>query len=69
MPSPTPRTLWSTTQPDVLTGLLQSGLISTPQQVVDLQQQLVALSVGGGKSVTLPPVYVNVTSSFVQDQH
>jgi hypothetical protein len=51
-------------QPDVLTGLLQSGLISTPQQVAALQQKLAALTVGGGMSVTLPPVNVTQVPLF-----
>ena len=49
---------------DALTGLLQSGLISTPQQVAALQQQLAALTVGGGMSVTLPPVNVTQVPLF-----
>ena len=44
-------------QPDVLAGLLQSGLITTPAQVTDLQQKLAALTMGG-MSVPLPPVNV-----------
>ena len=51
-------------KPDALTGLLQSGLISTPQQVAALQQQLAALTVGGGMSVPLPPVNVTQVPLF-----
>jgi hypothetical protein len=49
---------------DALSGLLQSGLISTPQQVAALQQQLASLTVGGGMSVPLPPVNVTQVPLF-----
>jgi hypothetical protein len=49
---------------DAISGLLQSGIISTPQQVAALQQQLAALTVGGGMSVPLPPVNVTQVPLF-----
>ena len=49
---------------DALSGLLQSGFISTPQQVAALQQQLASLTVGGGMSVPLPPVNVTQVPLF-----
>ena len=49
---------------DALSGLLQSGLISTPQQVADLQQQLASLTVDGGMSVPLPPLNVTQVPLF-----
>ena len=50
-------------QQDVLAGLLQSGLISTPAQVTDLQQKLAALTMGG-MSVPLPPLNVQQVPLF-----
>jgi hypothetical protein len=49
---------------DAFSGLIQSGLISTPLQVADLQLKLASLSVGGGMSVPLPPVNVTQVPLF-----
>ena len=49
---------------DAFSGLLQSGLLSNPQQVAALQQQLVSLTVGGGMSIPLPPVNVTQVPLF-----
>ena len=49
---------------DAFSGLLQSGLLSTPLQVAALQQKLASLSVGGGVNVPLPPVNVTQVPLF-----
>ena len=49
---------------DAFSGLLQSGLLTNPQQVAALQQQLASLTVGGGMSIPLPPVNVTQVPLF-----
>jgi hypothetical protein len=49
---------------DAFAGLLQSGLLTNPQQVAALQQQLATLTVGGGMSIPLPPVNVTQVPLF-----